>query len=250
MYNREDESRMLNVAICNNDIHITSYLDLLIEKIAKKNFIDVEIEDFNVGKNLVKSVEDENYYDIICLDIEMNDENGILLAQEIRQYDKNVLIIYITSHEDYMKESFVVRPFQFLVTPLDEDYFEECFLSAYEEINSRDFYFRYNYQRLNRKIPIQEILYFESNKRKVSIITSSNVYYVYKKLNEIQECLTYCKMTFLRVHQSFLVNFKHVEAIGSDFIRMDNGKNIPISEERRKRISIQYCSMENTYNIN
>lgn len=51
------------------------------------------------------------------------------------------------------------------------------------------------------------------------------------------------------MHQSFLVSYKHVEEIGYDFVVLNNGKRIPISEDRRKIISGQYCEMEDTFYV-
>ena len=72
---------------------------------------------------------------------------------------------------------------------------------------------------------------------------------LYGKLNEIENSLKSCKVSFLRVHQSFLVNYKHVRGQSYDFVVMDNGMKISISEDRRKNISEQYCSMEDTFYV-
>lgn len=169
---------MLNIAICDDDIQTTGQIEMMIQKIAKRNFADVDIEVFWNGESLADSVVAGDGYDIIYLDIEMNNEDGISTAKRIRKYDKNVLIIYVTSHENYMKESFSVRPFQFLVKPVSEKQMETCFMAAYEDINSGDFYFRYSYQRMNHKVLIRDILYFESSKRKVFIVTREETFTV------------------------------------------------------------------------
>ncbi|MFQ9889097.1 MAG: LytR/AlgR family response regulator transcription factor [Streptococcus sp.] len=93
---------------------------------------------------------------------------------------------------------------------------------------------------------MREILYFESNKRKVFIVTEKGTFVAYAKLNDIEESLKQSKVPFLRVHQSYLVNYKHVEGQAYDFVVMDNSKKISISEDRRKLIGEQYCSMEDT----
>lgn len=247
--NDEKMVQMLNIAICDDDIQTTGQIEMMIQKIAKRNFADVDIEVFWNGESLADSVVAGDGYDIIYLDIEMNNEDGISTAKRIRKYDKNVLIIYVTSHENYMKESFSVRPFQFLVKPVSEKQMETCFMVAYEDINSGDFYFRYSYQRMNHKVLIRDILYFESSKRKVFIVTREETFEFYGKLNEIENSLKVCKISFLRVHQSFLVNYKHIKGQSYDFVVMDNGKKISISEDRRKLISEQYCSMEDTYYV-
>lgn len=174
---------MINIAICDDDIAATGKIESMLHKIAKNNFILIDTDVFWDGKGLADAVEKENYYDIIFLDIEMGQENGITAARRIREKDKSVLIIYVTSHESYMRESFSVRPFQFLSKPVDETQMSECFLAAFEEINRADRYFRFCYQRIHHKIPIRNILYFESNKRKIYIVTEKGTFELYGKLN-------------------------------------------------------------------
>ena len=240
---------MLKIAICDDDIAVTGKIEGMLCKIAKKSFIPTETEVFWDGKHLVDAVECGNQYDIIFLDIEMEKENGITAAQKIRKVDKNTLIVYVTSHEIYMQESFIVRPFRFLLKPVNEIQIESCFGAACEEISSSDSYFRYSYQRLNHKVPIRDILYFESKRRKVYIVTEKEVLELYGKLNDIEKSLKASKTAFLRVHQSFLVNYKHVDGLAYDFVVMDNGKRISISEDRRRQISEQYCAMEDIFYV-
>ncbi len=240
---------MINVAICDDDIATTGKVEEMLCRIAKRRFIPVETDVFWDGKHLVDAVEGGNRYDIIFLDIEMEKEDGITAAQKIRKVDRNVLIIYVTSHESYMQESFIVRPFRFLLKPVNEMHMEDCFKAACEEISNFDSYFRYSYQRMNHKVPIRDILYFESKRRKVYIVTEKEVLELYGKLNDIEKNLKASKIAFLRVHQSFLVNYKHVDGIAYDFIIMDNGKRISISEDRRRQISVRYCAMEDAFYV-
>nr|WP_288977123.1 LytTR family DNA-binding domain-containing protein [uncultured Blautia sp.] len=237
---------MITIAICDDDIATTGRIESMLLSIAKENFIPVETEVFWDGKHLAETVENHAYFDIIFLDIEMEGEDGITVARRIRKTDKNTLIVYVTSYESYMQESFAVRPFRFLVKPVGGKQMAACFKAAYEEISSSDSYFRYSYQRSNHKILIRDILYFESNRRKIYIVTEKEKFELYGKLNEIEEMLKTGKIAFLRVHQSFLVSYKHIEELGYDFTVMDNGKRISISEDRRKQISEQYCAMEDT----
>lgn len=240
---------MINIAICDDDVAITGRLEIMLQEIARRNFVQIETEVFWSGKKLVETIEMGMFCDIIFLDIEMGQEDGITVAHRIRKIDRNVLIVYVTSHESYMRESFSVRPFRFLVKPVGEKELELCFQEAYEEISSNDSYFRYNYQRLSHKILLRDILYFESNRRKIYIVTENERCELYGKLNEIEEKMKSNKVTFLRIHQSYLVNYKHVDRLGYDFVVMDNGKRISISEDRRKKISEQYCAMEDTFYV-
>lgn len=240
---------MLKIAICDDDVKMTGRLDTVLEEIAKRNFVKIDTEVFLDGGELEKAVEEKMYFDIIFLDIEMGDEDGITAARKIRETDRNVLIIYVTSHESYMQESFSVRPFRFVVKPIEEKILERYFLEEYEEISSYDSYFRYKNKRKEWKIPIRKILYFESHRRKIYVVTEEETLEFYGKLSEVEEELKQGKMVFLRVHQSFLVNYRHIEGLAYDYLIMDSGKRISISEDRRRMISEQYCSMEDTFYV-
>lgn len=235
---------MIKIAICDDDIIITGRLETMLCDIAKKRFIPLDTDVFWNGKHLVEAVENGACYDIIFLDIEMGHEDGITVARRIRETDKNVLIIYVTSYESYMQESFSVRPFRFMVKPVEMVKMVDCFVAAYEEISSADSYFRYSYRHLNCKVLLKDVYYFQSRRRKIYIVTEKGILEFYGKLSEVEESLKTSKGIFLRLHQSFLVNYKHIEGLAYDFVIMDDGKRIPISEDRRKQISEQYCAME------
>ena len=88
---------------------LDTYYDL-IEIYKDLDEYDQKIEVFWNGKSLADAVAQGTYFDMIYLDIEMDKEDGISAAKRIREYDKNTLIIYVTSHENHMQESFEVRP--------------------------------------------------------------------------------------------------------------------------------------------
>lgn len=104
---------MINVAICDDVVATTGKIETMLQNIAKRNFIPIDTDVFWEGGHLVASVEMGNSFDIIFLDIEMGEEDGITVARRIRKIDKKVLIVYVTSHENYMLESFEIRAFRF-----------------------------------------------------------------------------------------------------------------------------------------
>ena len=82
---------MINIAICDDDIAATGKIESMLHKIAKNNFILIDTDVFWDGKGLADAVEKENYYDIIFLDIEMGQENGIKKNKGKRQERLNYL---------------------------------------------------------------------------------------------------------------------------------------------------------------
>lgn len=72
----------------------------------------------------------------------------------------------------------------------------------------------------------------------VRVVTEKEAFKLYGNLNGTEESLKASKASFLRVHQSFLVNYKHVNIFEYDFVIMDSEKRISISEERQLTNSI------------
>lgn len=121
---------MIEIAICDDDVTITGKMDGFFCDYAKKNGVRIETEVFWDGNTLLNEINNGKRYDIIFLDIEMKNENGIQAARKIRRVDKNAYIVYVTSYEQYMREAFSVRPFQFIVKPFEMSEVESVFDEA------------------------------------------------------------------------------------------------------------------------
>ena len=235
---------MLNIAVCDDESQITSMIEDMLEEIAIENNVDIDIDVFLGGNEFLKHLNSYSTYDIAFLDIEMKDLDGISTAKRIRDFDKNVIIIYVTSHENYMKETFEVRAFRFLTKPVTKEELETYFKEAYKEISNRDAYFRFKNNREECKVLARDILYFKSHLRTVYIVTEEKIYKFSKTLNLVEKIVhENLKIPFFRIHQSYLVNYNHIEKLSYDFITLDNGTKLPISENRRKQIGIAYCKV-------
>lgn len=81
---------MIEIAICDDEIVITSKIENILEELSEEMGIKVEIDVFYDGKTLVNYIKDGKKYDLIYMDIEMREQDGISAASEIREIDKNV----------------------------------------------------------------------------------------------------------------------------------------------------------------
>lgn len=232
---------MMEIAICDDMIPFTSWLEEKVIELGKKYMIDIENDIFFDGGRLVDHIKNGKKYDLIFLDIEMLGINGVDVAFQIRKYDSRVLIIYVTSHESYAPEAFEVSAFRFLIKPVDIEVLDRYFCSALKEIENKPLYFEYHYNKISHKLAIKDIMYFQSDRRITYIITNNSMVKCYEKLNIIERKISDSKVIFLRVHQSFLVNPEYVDTYMYDSIKLTDGTVISISFKRRKEVSQQYC---------
>lgn len=232
---------MINIAICDDDISITLEIENNLKRIGKEKGISLSIEVFGDGKDLVDEIYGGENYDIIYLDIEMKKLNGLDTAKKIRNIDRIVSIIYVTSYKGYAMDAFEVQPFQFIVKPIDTGRFSRIFMAAYQNVIRGDYFFRYNSHRQSYKILLSDIIYFESQVRMVNIFKSNKeTITYYAKINEIEKQINKSKADFWRIHQSYLVNRRHIYRISYSQVELSNGTVLPISEDRRKGIRDKY----------
>lgn len=94
------------------------------------------------------------------------------------------------------------------------------------------------------RVSLDEIMYFQSDRRVTYIITEKGSKKCYGKLNDIERRLLDSNIVFFRIHQSFLVNPQYVIAYFYDSIELLDGTILSISENRRKKVSALFCTLK------
>jgi len=231
---------MISIAVCDDDkIFAKSMLDRL-AILSQQRQVDCKAKVFHDGEYLVKSVQAGTRFDIIFLDIEMDVVDGLSAAEQIREIDKTALIIFTSSHSQYAIDAYAVRPFQFLVKPFDLPALEKVFCAAIDEILTDDAYFRYFSHGQSFKVPVKDILYFESKLRNIAMVLEHEVRTYREKLGKVENVLDESKVEFWRIHQSLLINRRHICQVKYSEVEMSNGVLLPISASRRSHIRQQY----------
>ncbi len=238
---------MLRIAICDDDLNFAESLEKLIWADSYNIGIRVETDIFTDGKSLLNSIQAGDSYGLIFLDIEMEHIDGISAARKIRENNRWVLFIYISSYDKYLKDLFEVEPFRFLSKPLDKNKFSQYFLEAYKRTEETTSYYQFTFNREIQRIPLTDIAYFESHNRTVYIFKhDGSSTYFYGKLNAVEKELSVSRRFFLRIHQSFLVNYSYITKINFFNVTINlDGKEIKlkISEDRRKDVRQELCKM-------
>lgn len=225
----------LVIAVCDDDTRqislVKNYLLALCEDLGRK----VDVFDYDQGEKLLLEV-GEIKPDIIFLDIQMAAMDGIETARNIREIDRDVVIIFISAFSDYVFDSFEVRPFNYLVKPIDKTIFNVICGKAVQEAESHKkkkitfIYIKIGGESI--KFKTEDIYYFESELRKVRLISKEGVIKFVAKMSNLEKELA--EDGFLRCHQGFLVNLNNVKAIRGDMVEMENGDKIPIGRTKRE----------------
>ena len=114
----------LKIGICDDEttyIHdITSHLD----QYMIQNDVDISYDTYISGKKLLSHITtNPDSYNVLFLDVEMQEIDGLSLAEKIKSIQRNIFIVFVSNYPEYMQDSFRVHPFYYLVKPLSKDTF-------------------------------------------------------------------------------------------------------------------------------
>ncbi len=230
---------MLRIAICDDVKIICQQLEDMLADIEEETNEQFEVEVFYSGEELYRFLRKNNRYNLIFLDIEMRDLNGVEVGKKIRDEmnDETTQIVYISGRESYAMDLFEVRPLNFLIKPVSKSKVEAAVNKAIKILGENKHFYEYKNGNVNFSVPVGDILYFESDGRKVNIILMDDVKAFYGKLSEVEDKLR--SQDFIMIHKSYLINFNHVIEYTYDYVKMSNKETLTISQNNRKAVREQ-----------
>lgn len=226
---------MFRIAICDDNTHICAEIELVLRTYAETGICEIETELFDSGERLIHFIKNVHAFDLIFLDIELGTTTGIAVGHQIRNEldDHNSKIVFITAKNGYEQRLFDVQPLNFLKKPINHKKMLECVDLAMKLLGIENTTFEYKKQHEIVKVYVKDILYLESQRKRIRIVTHQGEDYFYESLVNVKAKLP---KTFMETHGSFLVNFDKVERVVKDVLVMMNGAEIPISQRNLKEI--------------
>ena len=217
---------MISIAVVDDEKYIREQMKAMIVKCGE----DCRVDTYAAGEELLQV---GRYFDIIFLDIQLDGLNGIETARELREQQKESLLIFITGAKEYVFEAFDVSAFHYLLKPIEEKRFEEVWDKAVYEITKRR---KWEQKRLfiktrnrNYSLNQNEILYIESRAKKVEIHTSVEIIEAYASMSALEKQLG---DMFYRCHRGYLVNMAFIVRYSGDSITLSNGEEVILAKER------------------
>ncbi|SCI85502.1 Sensory transduction protein lytR [uncultured Clostridium sp.] len=221
---------MIKIAICEDKKEQQELLKTYINQIFEALYIKYKLEIFNSGEELLENYQNDT--DVLLLDIQMGQINGMDTARKIRSIDDKVEIIFITSLIEYALEGYEVRAYRYLIKPVKYENLKENIINCIKEVDIKNKYIIVKEQGNKIKLDINEITYVEVQKETITIHTLNEVYKTNGTMINIEKDID-CDR-FFRCHKSFLVNLEHIKSIKQYTAILENSEEVPISRYRFK----------------
>ena len=238
---------MIKIAFCDDDMEVLHQMNELLDRYRVEQNEDITYAAFQSPFELLTEIEKGIRPDILFLDVVMPGQNGMDVAKEIRQYDTNMKIIFLTSSPEFAVESYTVGAYFYQLKPIWEESFFRLMDSVLSECEKK----KKNSLILRSKdgitrVNLQQLEYCEVLGRKLLFhLENGAVLEGAGSLDDLAgQLMQYSN--FFRPHRSFLVNMEYIQNISSRSIKMVNDAEIPIPHGKCSEIKNTY--MEYAFN--
>lgn len=238
---------MIKIAFCDDDMEVLHQMNELLDRYRVERNEDITYVAFQSPFELLTEIEKGIRPDILFLDVVMPGQNGMDVAKEIRQYDTNMKIIFLTSSPEFAVESYSVGAYFYQLKPIWEESFFRLMDAVLAECEKK----KKNSLILRSKdgitrIDLQQLEYCEVLGRKLLFhLENGAVLESAGSLDDLAgQLMQYSN--FFRPHRSFLVNMEYIQNISSRSIKMVNDAEIPIPHGKCSEIKKIY--MEYAFN--
>lgn len=228
---------MLNIAVCDDEKLSVDKLVFKINEYCAANDIAHSVCTYNSGEELISA--DVDRLDIIFLDVDMGEINGIETAKEIRKTNKNVMIIYASGYVQYAPAGYQVKAFAYMLKNDIDVIFDSIMDDAIEELNLKKNVFKIKLDGKDEALLLDDIIFIESFDKNIDVHISNGEKHTAKaQINDIYSELK--TRGFLQIHKSYIVNMQHVTKIKNYIVTLSNGRELMASQRRWKDIVSDY----------
>lgn len=186
------------------------------------------LSDFEVGK-----------FQLVFLDIYMKELTGMDAAKQIYAKDSLCKIIFLTSSQDYVRQSYHVRAVYYLLKPIVKEEFYQamgfCQLKPNYEVPSLTL----TSNRTTYEVPTEQILYIDVYQHTTIIHFTDHTLELYMSLNRIWDSLQKDKR-FLNCSRGILINLQHVTDVKDEYLLMSNKEKVYFSKRNKKMIKTSW----------
>lgn len=182
-------------------------------------------------------------FDMIFLDVIMPLLNGLEAAKELRQNDRNVKIVFLTTSTEYALDAYSVKADNYLLKPLKASQLYECLDTLYTDITTLDKTITVKTNHAIHRILLRNIEYIEAQNKQISFVLSDGT-----ELLSVNPLYTYedqllLKDGFFKCHRSYIVNLYKIRTYTQKELIMRSGHVIPISRSCRKEFENAYFTL-------
>lgn len=212
------------IAVCDDSDADRQYVIQMVNAWAARGGHAVHTDAFASAESFLFHYETACDYDILLLDIEMGEMDGVTMAKKLRRSNDTVQIIFITGYSDYISEGYEVAALHYLMKPVREEKLCSVLDRAAEKLMKNEKVLNFEIGGEMVRVPIYQIRYADVQGNYVTVHAQSDVT-VKMTLGELERQLD---ERFHRVGRSCVVNLTQISRVTKTEIKLSDGTALPL----------------------
>lgn len=229
----------MRIAVCDDEKFYREKITALLQKYLSGHQLDSVIDIFCSGEEFLSQSSNAVKYDIVFMDINMEQTDGIETAMRIRAFQSNTYIVFVTAFIKYALDGYKVNAVRYIMKDTLDAAISECMDAILQKMQLRQISF--SFIEGEKKLYTDNLLYVESKKHKSVFYYQEEQltkYQIYEKLDNIEKVLN--GAGFLRIHKSYLVNMRHIRKISNYIAELSTGEELPIPRIRYQAVKQKF----------
>lgn len=230
---------MLKIAVCDDEKFYREKINKLLKKYLLDHCLDGSIDIFCSGEEFLSQRGNVVKYDVVFMDINMEQTDGIETAMRIRAFQSNTYIVFVTAFIKYVLDGYKVNAVRYIMKDTLDAAIPECMDAILQKMQLRQVSF--SFVEGEKRLYTDNLLYVESKKHKTVFYYQEEMlkkFQIYEKLDNIEKILG--DYGFLRIHKSYLVNMKHIRKINNYTAEIDTGEVLPVPRIRYQKVKQEF----------
>ena len=229
----------MRIAACDDNPHELDRLSKLLEAYRQKTKAGFTYKVYSHGVSLLEDVR-EGGFDFLLLDVMMPFLNGMQLAHEIRAFNENIKIAFLTSSPEFAVESYSVEACAYLLKPVTADTLFPILDKLFRAAQNPEESLSIKFQNGCAKLLFSQLSYVEVMNRTLCFhLTDGSVKELVAPLSDYEETLLQ-RPEFIRVHRAFVVNLFQIQELRTTDILTYTGRVVPISRRLYAQVRKAY----------
>lgn len=214
----------MRIAICDDNSQDTQFVKEMTTNWANDRDISLESFTFPSAESFLFHYEEDKNFDILLLDVEMGEMDGVTMAKQIRQDNEAVQIIFITGYSDYISEGYEVAALHYLMKPVSQEKLWSVLDRALDKWKQNERCLNLDLSGEMVRIPFYEVRYLDVQKNYVTVHAKQD-YTVKHTLGEFEAVLD---ERFHRVGRSLILNLKCIRRVTKSEVTLSDNTVLPL----------------------
>lgn len=223
----------LRIFICDDERRMLS----MIAKKVLECLPESDIRVFSSGSDLLQCLQTQ-VCDILLLDIDMPDITGLEIAGKLSLFEKRPLLLFVTSHDELVYDSFQYHPFTFLRKSSFDREMQAALEDCVRELQHRERHFCFRWEGKRVFLLLSELFYFEAEGNYLKVFSKTGQYRFRSTITSVENTLAGCG--FIRIHKGFLINQAAVRLFNAKEVELFDGTTLPIGKSYAKTAEEQF----------